>query len=120
MHDHVSSFERLISEAKEKGALFVNSHSGCDSWNIQEGRQYLLEALKIENDLGIEVMHETHRRRLFWNPWNYRDLLQGQSELESVKTNLDISHWVVILERCFGSPESIAENGCDDVWWNDV
>ena len=66
-------------------------------------------------------MHETHRRRLFWNPWNYRDLLKGQSELKGIKTNLDISHWVVILERTFGSPESIGEHGSsDEVWWNDV
>ena len=66
-------------------------------------------------------MHETHRRRLFWNPFNYRDLLKGQDGLKEIKCNLDISHWVVILERCFGSPKSNAENGSDDdAWWTEV
>jgi len=77
VEDHVTSFRSLVAESKESGALFVNSHSGCDSWNIDQGRSYLIEALKIERELGIEVMHETHRRRLFWNPFNYRDLLKG-------------------------------------------
>ena len=121
VQEHLNSFKQLITEAKAAGAIFVNSHSGCDSWSIDEGRQFLIEALKIEKEVGIEVMHETHRRRLFWNPFNYRDLLKGQDDLKDVKVNLDISHWVVCLERCFGSPESNTENGSDDeAWWTEV
>ena len=51
-------------------------------------------------------MHETHRRRLFWNPFNFRDVLKDQEDLKDIKINLDISHWVVCLERIFDSPES--------------
>ena len=118
--DHISSFRTLVTEAKQSGAIFVNSHSGCECWTINESRIFLAEALKIEKEVGINVMHETHRKRILWNPFNYRDVLLGQKELADIKVNLDISHWVVILERCFGSKESDIENGSDDSWWTPV
>ena len=59
-------------------------------------------------------------RRLFWNPFNFRDILKGQEELKDIKINLDISHWVVCLERIFDSPESRHMNGDVDGWWGEV
>ena len=116
--DHVTSLRALVLEAKQMGAIFVNSHGGCDCWSVEETRSFLKEALIIEKEIGIDVMHETHRRRILWNPFNYRDVFLDQIELNEIKVNLDISHWVVILERCFGSPESNFDNGSDDdAWW---
>ena len=56
--------------------------------------------------MGLPIVHETHRRRLFWNPFNFRDILKGQEDLKEIKINLDVSLWVVCLERIFDSPES--------------
>ena len=103
VNDHVKSLKHLSSEAKKAGAIFVNAHSGCDSWTISQSRDYLRQALKVEKELGIPIVHETHRRRIFWNPFNYRDILKGEKSLENIRVNLDISHWVVCLERIFGS-----------------
>ena len=75
VEDHISSFRSLVTEAKQSGAIFVNSHSGCECWSIDESREFLQEALKIEKEIGIDVMHETHRKRILWNPFNYRDVL---------------------------------------------
>lgn len=30
----------------------------------------------IEKEVGLPIAHETHRRRLFWNPFNFRDVLK--------------------------------------------
>jgi sugar phosphate isomerase/epimerase len=66
---------------------------------LYKGTEFLIEALKIEKELDITIVHETHRRRLFWNPFpfNLRDLLLENEELKNVKINLDISHWVVVV-----------------------
>jgi len=120
--DHLASLKDLATEAKKVGAFLINSHSGCDSWTVEEAREYLRGALAIEKELGVPIVHETHRRRLFWNPFNFRDILKGQDDLKDIKINLDISHWVVCLERIFDSPESAHMNG-DDVdqgWWPEV
>ena len=85
----------------------INAHSGCDYWSVEESRNYLKGALKIEKELKIPIAHETHRRRLFWNPFNFRDILKGQKGLADVKVTLDISHWIVCLERIFATKESL-------------
>ena len=118
--DHLDSLKELALEAKDVGAFLVNSHSGCDSWSIEDAREFLRGALAIEEEVGIPICHETHRRRLFWNPFNFRDILQGQEDLRDIKINLDVSHWVVCLERTFDSPESHQMNGDVDGWWGEV
>jgi hypothetical protein len=40
--------------------------------------------------------------------------------MAKVKVNLDISHWVVCLERIFGTENSLKVNGEVDEWWPEV
>jgi sugar phosphate isomerase/epimerase len=120
VQDHLASLKELATDAKKVGAFLINSHSGCDSWSVEDAREFLRGALVIEADLGLPIVHETHRRRLFWNPFNFREILKGQADLADVKINLDISHWVVCLERIFDSPESHQMNGKVDGWWPEV
>jgi hypothetical protein len=46
--DHVDSLKYLAETAKESGAIFINSHSGCDSWNNDQAREFLRQATEIE------------------------------------------------------------------------
>ena len=66
-----------------------------------KAEEYLLKALEIEKALQIPIVHETHRRRIFWNPFQLRDLLKENSLLRSLKINLDISHWVCVVRIFF-------------------
>jgi len=118
--DHLASLKELSLDAKKVGALMINAHSGCDSWSIEDAREFLRGALAIEKEAGLPICIETHRRRLFWNPFNFRDILKGQEDLKDIKINLDISHWVVCLERIFDSPSSKHENGDDGWWWDEI
>ena len=104
--DHIASLRYLVSEAVKVKPLFINVHGGCDSWNVQEAREFLIEALEIERETGIPFVHEGHRRRNFWNPYIFRDVLSGCEELRDLKVTLDISHWVLCLERCFATKPS--------------
>ena len=119
--DHLESLKLVAAEAKSIGAIALNSHSGVDGWSIEQAREFLRGALAIEKEVGIEIFHETHRRRLFWNPFQTRDILAGQADLADVKLNSDISHWVVCLERTFGHPYSFVENSNQaDPWFDEV
>jgi hypothetical protein len=95
--DHLASLQELALEAKRVGEYLVNAHSGCDSWGLEDARRYLRGALVIESEVGLPICHETHRRRIFWNPFNFRDILKGQGDLDDVKITIDISHWSVPL-----------------------
>lgn len=87
---------KYVKEAKSWNASFINSHSGCDSWSFDESIKFFEEALKIEKEEGITIVHETHRQRVFYNPWITRDVLKRLGDL---KVNADLSHWAVVCER---------------------
>jgi hypothetical protein len=64
-----------VKKAKEWDAYFINSHTGYDGWNEQERIRFFEKILEIEKAEGVTVSHETHRRRVLYNPWVTRDLL---------------------------------------------
>lgn len=76
VHDHLASFVKLTGEAKALGAVLINSHSGHDSWGSgDKAINFLKTALRVEAALGVPVVHETHRQRLFSNPYTTAELL---------------------------------------------
>ena len=77
----------------------INLHSGRDSMTRDEGCAFFEEALRVEERLGIPVVHETHRGRIFYTPWDTAFYLR---QFDNLKLNADYSHWVNVCERLPG------------------
>jgi hypothetical protein len=60
--------------------------------------------------LGVPIVHETHRQRLLYSPYSTAELL-ALPELKALKVNADLSHWCCVCEHVFdgASPR-------DDFW----
>lgn len=93
---HVKSFRDQLAKAIALGATQLTVHSGSDAWGRAEGEAFYREIVEIEKDSPIAVAHETHRGRVFYNPWLTRDLLE---RFGSLKLCCDFSHWVCVAER---------------------
>jgi len=93
---HLDSLRQQMEIARDFGAIFTNSHSGYDGWSPKEKEQFFGEALQIEKHFGITIAHETHRRRIFYNPWDTRDYLEKFPEL---KVTADLSHFFCVLSN---------------------
>lgn len=94
LHDHLSSFVRLTAECAglPLKPVLINSHSGHDSWGSGEKAvAFLKQALKVEAAIGVPIVHETHRQRLFYSPYTTAELLE-KPELQALKLNADLSH----------------------------
>ncbi|MEE8491096.1 MAG: TIM barrel protein [Acidimicrobiia bacterium] len=94
--DHL---KRLRSEFQETAPLksrHLICHGGRDAFDDGQAVQFYSEALKMEDDLGLTVAHETHRSRILYNPWTTARMLE---RFENLKLALDLSHWVVVAER---------------------
>jgi len=96
--DHVQSFRTNIKKLQPLEPIFINSHSGHDSWNEKECLEFFREIAQIEKEEKVIVYHETHRLRVFNNPWRTRDILKQCPDL---KLTADLSHWVCVAERLF-------------------
>jgi len=120
LEDHKQSFTELVEETSQiltrvKAGGFLNSHSGSDRFRLDEAVDYLLHALEVEKRAGIKVTHETHRQRIFFNPFQTEDLLRHPAlQGKPLKLNADLSHWCVVCERVFDP-----ENEPRDDWWPD-
>jgi len=108
LEDHISSFQRLILEAKELNPIFINAHAGRDSFSPEIASLFFEAALAIEEKENILICHETHRGRILFNPWVTRDMCK---KFPKLKLTADLSHWCVVAERVFDSA-----SGLDDDW----
>ncbi len=74
----------------------INLHSGRDSMTRDEGCAFFEAALKVEAEIGVPVVHETHRGRLLYTPWETAFYLR---QFDGLHLNADYSHWVNVCER---------------------
>ena len=56
--DHIASFAALVAECAAMGASMVNSHSGSDTWSVEEGAEFFKAALEV----GTGVLDHTDSR----------------------------------------------------------
>lgn len=66
----------------------------------------------IEKDVGIRLVHETHRQRLLNTPYAFQAIL-SQPSLDGVQVNADLSHWVCVCEHA-PDEEKYPKR---DSWW---
>lgn len=94
--EDADSLQRQLTELAAFQPLKINVQGGRDSMTWAEGCRFLEEALRVEATLGVPVLHESHRGKLFFNPWTTAAYLR---EFEGIKITADYSHWVNVCER---------------------
>lgn len=117
---HLESFRSQLVQALTVNPYMINIHSGHDSWSIDMAVQYFEQCFAIEKELlvgayaDIVVVHETHRQRLFYSPYQTRELLLHPALHGKLRINADLSHWCCVCEKVFDSDDP------RDGWWQEV
>lgn len=113
LKDHMESFETLAREAKDEGAVLINSHSGHDSWALDDAITYFTAAIALERELDIPIAHETHRQRQLFSPYQAKAIL-SHPQMYDLKITADLSHWCCVCEHVFDPSDK------RDDWWPEV
>ena len=100
VQDHLESLEKQIEETLPYKPSKLNIHGGQDSWSWEEVTEYfegflLLEA-KYRSILSAPLLHETHRGRILYSPWNSLRVMEA---FPTLCFTADLSHWVIVAER---------------------
>jgi sugar phosphate isomerase/epimerase len=98
--EHLKSFVEQVERAKRLRPSFINAHSGSDRWSADDAKRFYDRAIAIQSEAGIRITHETHRGRVFYNPWITRDVILA---LPALELTCDYSHWVCVAERLIDS-----------------
>ena len=96
---HFDSFKQQIERGHKFGASYMTAHTGSDAFTLAQSREFYARVVAFEKSCPVIVGHETHRGRVFFNPWITRDLL---GEFQSLRLCTDLSHWVCVAERMLG------------------
>lgn len=116
VEDHLKSVAQEIDTAMLVQPIMINCHGGVDAWDHETQVNFLLGSMDIAKQKNANLTFETHRQRLFCNPFQARSLLND----ERIKTNkdlqltADLSHWVVSCERQLHIPSK------RDPWWPEL
>lgn len=94
--DTKAAIEPTLKALAEYAPIKIGLHSGRDSMSRDEGCAFFEEALRVEQQIGIPVSHETHRGRMLFTPWDTAFYLNAFPTLKIVA---DYSHWVNVCER---------------------
>jgi len=117
---HVASFRKLVQDSLMLRPTVINVHSGHDSWSHETAISYFEQVLAIEEELlvgefkDVVLVHETHRQRLLFNPYQTRDILAHPTISGRLRLNCDLSHWVCVCEKLFNASDA------RDAWWPGV
>ena len=74
----------------------VNSHTGNDFWPSEQNLAFIALGDRYAKQVGIPVLHETHRGRFSYTLPEAVSMLR---KFPNLKYTLDVSHWMVVHER---------------------
>jgi len=65
--EHKQSLRNAYQDALQIHPLFITSQTGKDFFSFEENAEIFKEALTLENEFGIPILHETHRGRALYS-----------------------------------------------------
>ncbi len=93
--DHRGSFDRAVDRALQFEPPLINSHTGRDIFSFSENTALFRHAQQRSTEIGVDIVHETHRFRPTYSAIETRRYLE---ELPGLLLNADLSHWMVVHE----------------------
>ncbi|QKI88618.1 sugar phosphate isomerase/epimerase family protein [Thiomicrorhabdus xiamenensis] len=93
---HLDDIRRQIEQSLPFKPLFATCIVGCDAWSEPEAIEFFEQAMRLQEEFGLQLSFETHRSRPTFNPWTTLRIAQA---LPDLKLTVDISHWCVVCER---------------------
>ena len=74
----------------------VNNHTGNDFWPLEQNLAFIALGDRYAKQVGIPVLHETHRGRFSYTLPEAVAMLRN---FPNLKYTLDVSNWMVVHER---------------------
>jgi sugar phosphate isomerase/epimerase len=93
--EHAAGFGQQYERALILKPLYLNSHTGCDHFSFEQNLEILDHANGFAAKHGVEVYHETHRRRALFSVPATMQFLDARPKLKLVA---DFSHWCCVHE----------------------
>ncbi len=95
---HFNQFKEMVAAAagnSRQKPLYINCHSGRDHFSYEENKALINYTIKLAEQTGIKICHETHRSRMLFAASVGKQFMEKNSGL---RITLDVSHWCNVSE----------------------
>ena len=92
---HRESFDMAVDRALTYQPMLINSHTGRDIFSFEENVALYRHAITRSIEVGVPIVHETHRFRPTYSAIETRRYVEAIPDLY---LNADLSHWMVVHE----------------------
>ena len=89
----IDFLEKELDSVLELNTLLTNVHCGKDYWPLAENIKVISIAQRLAGELGIKIMHETHRARATFCTTSTMDIIDA---LPEIRFTADFSHWCCV------------------------
>lgn len=93
--DHRASFDASVERALSYEPDLINSHTGRDIFSFEDNVALYRHAVGVSADVGVPIVHETHRFRPTYSAVETRRYLEA---VPGLFLTADLSHWFVVHE----------------------
>jgi sugar phosphate isomerase/epimerase len=104
--EHMESFEQQYERAILLKPLYLNSHTGCDHFAVEDNLAIFDHANGLAVKMGVPVYHETHRGRALFSAPATVKFLASRPEL---RLTADFSHWCCVHESLLEDQQPAVE-----------
>ncbi|MGI8583073.1 MAG: sugar phosphate isomerase/epimerase family protein [Chitinophagaceae bacterium] len=87
---HYKEFEFRLRDLADAKPIFINSQTGKDYYSCDQNKKLISLAKDVAKEIGIAVIHETHRGKFSFAAHITKQYLENFPDL---RITLDISHW---------------------------
>jgi hypothetical protein len=89
----IDFLEKELNRVLGLNTLLVNVHCGKDYWPLAENIKVISIAQRLASELGIKILHETHRARATFCTTSTMDIIDA---LPEIRFTADFAHWCCV------------------------
>ncbi len=91
--EQIDFLEKELNKTVELNTLLINVHCGKDYWPSAENIRVISIAQRLASELGIKILHETHRARATFCTTSTMDIIDA---LPEIRFTADFAHWCCV------------------------
>jgi sugar phosphate isomerase/epimerase len=109
LNEHLKNYEKHIRNMASVKPILINCQSGRDFFTFEQNKAIIDRAVALEKELGIEIVHETHRNKMNFAAHVTKQYLE---KIPYLKLGADFSHWCVVSESLLSDQSEAMALAC--------
>jgi sugar phosphate isomerase/epimerase len=107
--ENLANYEKHIRNMASMKPVLINTQTGKDYFTFEQNKALIDKAEELSKELGVKIVHETHRNKMLFAAHTTKQYLEKISYL---KLGADFSHWCNVHESMLEDQQEAIQLAC--------